>query len=399
MKILVSNAGSTSLKFKLFDMPSEKVLCTAKVERVGSADDGIFSYENLINGYRTQETNVAVPTYTEGIDLFTKHMLDPENGVIETIDEVEAVGFKTVLAKDHIGVYELTEDVLCDMREMITVAPAHNIPYLEAIECFRQMLPDVKFVGSFETAFHATIPKERRIYALPYEWYEKYGIQKMGYHGASHSYVASVLEKLYGTTGRTVSCHLGGSGSLCAIVDGKSVDTTFGLSLQMGLIQSNRVGDMDPYIIKYLQAKGVSEEEIFEAMSKKGGLLGISGVSGDLRHVQEAADKGNERAKLAIDVFIYSIVKYVGAYTFEMGGIDNIAFTGGIGENSAYVRKAVMKSMEFLGLNIDEASNEKASTEIRTVTTDDSKIRGIVIPADEEIVVCRKTYELLAEKH
>ena len=396
MKILISNVGSTSLKFKLYEMPEEKVLCSAKAERVGSTDDGIYTYENTESGYKYSEDKVCIPTYTEGIDLFVRSMLDDENGVIKGIDEIEAVGFKTVLARGFDGVFELNDEVLDAMREMLPVAPAHNIPYLEAIGCFREMLPGVSFIGSFETAFHTTIPEYRRIYGLPYEWYEKYGIKRMGYHGNSHAYVGLTLEKMFGTTGKTVSCHMGGSGSLCAILDGKSVDTSFGLSLQTGLIQSNRTGDMDPYIIKYLKEKGFTEDEIFEGMSKKGGLLGISGVSNDLRHVAEAAEGGNDRAKLAIDTFVCSIVRYVGAYTFEMGGIDNIAFTGGIGENSPLIRREVMRSLEFLGLIVDEDKNNDPGKGIQVVTAEDSKVRGIVIPANEEIMVCRKAYEYLS---
>ncbi len=397
MKILISNAGSTSLKFKLYEMPEEKVLCTGKVERVGSSDDGIFSYENLLNGYSCKKEKVSVPTYTEGIDLFVSSMLDPENGVPSDISEVGAVGFKTVLAKGFEETHELTDEVMDAMREMVPVAPAHNIPYIEAITCFREMLPETRFVGAFETAFHRNIPLFRKIFALPYEWYEKYGIKRMCYHGSSHSNVAETFTKMYGTTGKTVSCHMGGSGSICAICDGESVDNSFGLSLQTGIIHSYRTGDLDPYIIRYLETKGLTEDEIFAGMEKTGGLFGISGVSSDIRYVTAAAEEGNERAKLALDAFVYSVRRYIGAYVLELGGIDNIAFTGGIGENSVLVRRELMKSLEFLGLKIDEAKNADPGKGVQVVTTDDSKIRGIIIPADEEIIVCRKTYAYLTD--
>ena len=422
MKILVSNVGSTSLKFKLYEMPEEKVLCTGKVERVGS-DDAIFSFRNTRSGYCEDLSGVHVPSYTEGIRMFTECLLDPEHGVIRDIEEVKAVGFKTVAAKDYNGVHEITDDVIRAMRDYMPVAPAHNAAYIEAVGCFRKMLPDTSFIGVFETAFHQTIPKMRKIYSLPYEWYEQYGIQKLGYHGASHSYSAAVLEDLFGTTGKAVTCHLGGSGSLCAVEDGKSVDTSFGMSLQIGLPQNNRVGDLDPYVIRYLESKGMHEDDIFETMTKKSGLLGVSGVGRDLRYLIDAAAVGNERAQLAIDMFTDSILHYIGAYAAEMGGIENLVFTGGIGENSAAVRAAVCEKLAFLGLIFDaeanvsvgagregnaaltntetfltpEASQRAAALGVKILSKPESKVRVLVIPADEEIIVCRRTYEFLCE--
>ena len=310
-----------------------------------------------------------------------------------------AVGFKTVAAKGYNGIHEITEDVMQAMRDYMPVAPAHNIAYLEAIGCFRKMLPGVMFVGVFETAFHQTIPAKRKIYSLPYEWYEKFGIQKLGYHGASHSYAAGVLEERFGTTGKAVTCHLGGSGSLCAVEDGKSVDTSFGMSLQIGLPQNNRVGDLDPYVIRYLEAQGISEEEIFETMTKKSGLLGVSGVGRDLRYLMDAAREGNGRAQLAIDMFIDSILHYIGAYAAEMGGLDNLVFTGGIGENSEYVREKVCEKLAFLGVSLDENANRLPNTEgIRIISDALSRVRVMVIPADEEIVVGRKSYRYYLEQ-
>ena len=403
MKILVSNVGSTSLKFKLYEMPQEEVLCTGKVERVGS-DDAIFAYRNAGTGDAVNRV-CRISGYTEGIDMFTGCMTDPKTGVVNSIGEVEAVGFKTVAAKGYFGIHELTDEVLDAMREYMPVAPAHNTAYLEAVGCFRQMLPGVKFIGVFETAFHQTIPAVRKIYSLPYEWYEKYGIQKLGYHGASHSYCASVLTQMFGGTGKSVTCHLGGSGSLCAIMDGKSVDTSFGMSLQIGLPQSNRVGDLDPYIIRYLEAQGLSEDEIFETMTKKSGLLGVSGVAKDLRDIMEAAAQGNKRAQLAVDMFADSVLHYIGAYAAEMGGLDNLVFTGGIGENSVYIREQVCRRLSFLGLDFDETANRQAGAPgtagekgVTLISTASSKVRALVIPADEEIIVSRRTMEYLNRK-
>ena len=393
MKILVSNVGSTSLKFKLYEMPEEKVLCTGYVERVGSLDDAIFGYANRLDGYSVEQTGCCVPDYTEGIGMFTDCMCG-EHGVLEEIGEIRAVGFKTVAARGFNGVHELTGEVMEAMRAFLPVAPAHNTAYLEAIGCFEEMLPEAKKIGVFETAFHQTIPAHRYLYSVPYEWYEKYGVRKLGYHGASHSYAASVLEQLFGSTGKAVTCHMGGSGSLCAIEDGKSVDTSFGMSLQIGLPQNNRAGDFDPYIIRYLEAQGLSEDDIFGALTSKSGFLGMSGVSKDLRYILKAAEEGNERAKLTIDHFVDQILHYIGAYAAKMGGLDNLVFTGGIGEKSAFIREAVCRRLAFLGLAFDRERNESVDRAAlcSEITADGSKVRAFVIPADEEIIVARRTF-------
>ena len=389
MKILVSNVGSTSLKFKLYDMPSEAVLCEAKVERVGSDHDAIYSYKDANRDEKRE--GCSVPGYTEGIRLFLTDM----SGVCGE-DEIDAVGFKTVLAKGYYGIHELTDEVIAAMREYLFVAPAHNGPYLEAIGCFREIMPGARLVGVFETAFHTTIPPERTLYSLPYEWYERYGIKRMGYHGASHSYVADTLKSRYGSTGRSVSCHLGGSCSLCAIEDGLSVDTSFGFSLQTGVMHANRAGDIDSYIVPYLLNEGISMDEILYGLSKNGGLLGVSGVSNDLRMVQAAADEGNERAKLAVDMFVNQIVKYAGAFTTELGGLDNLVFTGGIGENSVAVRERVCSALSFLGLELDSSANNAPNSGVREISSPNSRVRALVIQANEELGIARRSYELIS---
>ncbi len=389
MKILVSNVGSTSLKFKLYDMPSEAVLCEAKVERVGSDHDAIYSYKDANRDEKRE--GCSVPGYTEGIRLFLTDM----SGVCGE-GEIAAVGFKTVLAKGYYGIHELTDEVIAAMREYLFVAPAHNGPYLEAIGCFREIMPGARLVGVFETAFHTTIPPERTLYSLPYEWYERYGIKRMGYHGASHSYVADTLKSRYGSTGRSVSCHLGGSCSLCAIEDGLSVDTSFGFSLQTGVMHANRAGDIDSYIVPYLLNEGISMDEILHGLSKNGGLLGVSGVSNDLRMVQAAADEGNERAKLAVDMFVNQIVKYAGAFTAELGGLDNLVFTGGIGENSVAVRERVCSALSFLGLELDSSANNAPNSGVREISSPNSRVRALVIPANEELGIARRSYELIS---
>ena len=392
MKVLVCNVGSTSLKFKLFDMPGDVVLAEGKVERVGRTD-AIFHYINRGTGYAVQLEDQSILSYAEGIRRYLDCLTDPDNGVISCVSDIERVGFKTVLAKGFYGIHELTEEVLKAMEDYLIVAPAHNGPYLEAIRQIQQVLPGVRLVGVFETAFHTTIPKARRIYGIPYEWYEEYGIQRMGYHGASHGYIADVLTEQCGGTGSAISCHLGGSGSLCAIKDGVSVDNSFGFSLQTGLIHANRIGDTDAYIIPYLLAQGKSIDEITKGMDKQGGLLGISGVSNDLRDVQIAAEGGNQRAQLAIDAYCAGIIHYVGAYYAELGGLDHLVFTGGIGENSSLVREKVCTAVSHFGIVLDGEKNARRSGEPRIISAEESKVKVWVIPANEELGIARRTYE------
>ena len=391
MKILICNAGSTSLKFKLYDMPAETVLASGGVERVGSTDDAIYKYDNASRGVSLREEKQSVPDYETGIRRFLADVTDGERGAIGAVDEIERVGFKTVLSRGYYGVHELTEPVLQGMRDMYAAAPAHNGPYLAAIEALRGVLPEAMFVGAFETDFHRTIPLERCVYGVPYEWMEKYGVRRMGYHGASHSYVASLLNDWEGKKYRAVSCHLGGSGSICAIENGESRDSSFGLTLQTGLIHNNRIGAMDADIVYYLRAQGLSDEEIQRGMTKDGGLKGISGVSSDLRYVLEAAEAGNERAKLAVDVYVTGIVRYIAAFAAELGGLDCLAFTGGIGENSDVIRKMVCGRLEQMGVRLSTRRNTKEKGD-RRISKKRSRVRVYVIAANEELGVARKTY-------
>lgn len=340
MNVLVCNAGSTSLKFRLYEMPGEKELAVQKYERVTD--------------------------YEEGIRAFLATL--PEGTVIDT------VGFKTVLSKDHYGVHVIDDSVIRGMEDYMVVAPAHNTFYLKAIRTFQKIMPEVPLVGVFETAFHQTIPEENFLYPLPYEWYEQYGIRKFGYHGASHSYVASQLTKELGPHYKAVSCHLGGSGSLSAIVDGKCFDTSFGMSLQCGIPQSNRCGDFDPYLIYFLHDyAGLSYEEIETKLEKGSGLLGISGVSNDVRDILAAAAEGNRRAKLSFDIYVKEVTGYIGRFAAMMGGLDAVAFTGGIGEKCPELRDHVMEKLSFI-----------------------PGVKTFVIPANEEIVVARETYRKLS---
>ena len=384
MKILICNAGSTSLKFKLWRMPELEVLAEGKVERVGS-DSAIFHYQ--AGGFAIDADGLSVPDYTDGIRRFLDALSAPEGGAVASLNEIEAVGFKTVLSKDHYGVHFLTPEVLEGMRAYLSVAPAHNGPYLEAISVFERLLPDTPRVGVFETAFHRTIPMARRIFPVPYEWYEKYGVMRMGYHGASHGYIAQKLKHKR----RVISCHLGGSASICAILDGKSMDNSFGFSLQMGIPHASRTGDVDPYLVPYLLEQGLTLDEIYEGLGKNGGMKGLSGTSGDIRDVDAAIRAGSPRAKLALDVLATHILRYIGAYAMEIGGLDALAFTGGIGENYAPLRRMVLEGMAHMGVVIDEDANERGSGE-RIITAPGSAIEAHVIPANEEFMVVNETY-------
>lgn len=392
MKVMVCNAGSTSLKFKLYEMPETTVLATGKVERVGSADDAIFGYCNASTGYKLELKGQNIPNYKAGIEKFLSCLTDGEGAVLSSVLEIERVGYKSVLSKDHYGIHEIDEGVMQGMRDFLALAPVHNSAYLSAIETVQSVLPEAKHVGVFETAFHRNIPMERKMYGIPYEWFEKFGIQRMGYHGASHGYIADVLnaEKKEYTA---ISCHLGGSASICAIDSGKSVDTSFGMSLETGLIHANRVGDMDPTMVYFLKHEGLSDEEIQYGLQKKGGLLGISGVSNDLRYVMEAAKEGNPRAKLAVDVFVTGIVHYIGSYFLELGRLDYLVFTAGIGEHSADIRRMVCEKLVPLGVVLDAQANENCHG-TAVISAPESKVCVRVIPTDEELGIARRTYEL-----
>lgn len=390
MKVLICNAGSTSLKFKLYEMPECLVLATGKVERVGSSEDAIFGYRNAVTGYTVDAKKQNIPDYAVGINRFLAELTHGEGAVLEGIRQIQRVGYKSVLSKDHYGVHEIDESVMQGMRDFLPLAPVHNSAYLKAIETVQRLLPDAKHVGVFETAFHRDIPIERKIYGVPYEWYEKYGIQRLGYHGASHGYIADCLngeKQEY----KAISCHLGGSASVCGILNGKSVDTSFGMSLETGLIHANRVGDMDPTMIYFLKQVGMSEEEILRGCQKQGGLLGISGVSSDLRYVLEAADQGNERAKLAVDVFVTGIVHYIGAFYMDLGGLTDLVFTAGIGEHSPRIRSLVCGKLSVIGVKLDEKANDENAA---VISAPDSFVCVRVIPTDEELGIARRTYEM-----
>lgn len=396
MKILVCNAGSTSLKIKLYEMPESEVIAQCKIERIGSSDDAVFHYFNYRDNKKDIRPQQCILTYREGIEQFLACLLSPEAGVLHDIHEIQRIGYKATVSKNNFGTHELTDEVLEGMQAWMPLASIHNSAYIEAIKTMKALLPDVLSIGVFETDFHRHIPLERRMYGVPYEWYETYGIQRLGYHSASHGYIADVLNEK-GKKYKAISCHLGGSSSVCGIKDGISIDTSFGMSLQSGLIHSTRVGNMDCDLYRFLKSEGLSDGEIQEGFERKGGIFGISGVSGDLRYVEEAAWKGNTRAKLALDVFVSGIVHYIGAFFVDLEGLDYLVFTAGIGENSPVIREMVCKRLSALDLNIDIERNRNVKGKA-DITGEGSRVSVWVIPTDEELGIARRTYEYLEEK-
>jgi acetate kinase len=392
MKILVANLGSTSFKYRLFDMADERQLARGGVERIGSESSKCF----VEIGGKRQELSARVPDHAMAVRKCLEQLTDPATGCLKDAGEVAAIGFKAVHAGSISGVQRVTPEVLAAMERMNRVAPAHNPPYIAAMRLLSERLPAIPLVAAFETGFHATIPDRLRYYAAPHEWAEKHQIHRWGFHGASHRYIATRTAELLGRNNlRIISCHLGGSSSLCAIRDGKSVATTMGMSPQSGLPNNNRAGEFDPFAIPVvMQATGKSFDEVLDDLAKRSGLLGLSGASGDVRDLEEAAEAGNERARLALDVFITSVRHYLGAYLVELGGADAIVFTGGIGENSATVRSAVCHGLEFIGITLDKQLNSTAKGEQR-VSKEDGRIQVWIMPTNEELIVARQTRNLL----
>ena len=395
MKILVANLGSTSFKYRLFDMDGERQLARGGTERIGSPESRSFVE---IGGQR-HETVSAVPDHAVAVRRCLEQLTDAEYGCLKDASEVAAIGFKAVHGGAFSGVQRVTPEVLTAMEAMSDVAPAHNPPYIAAMRLLSEKLPEIPLVAAFETGFHQTIPDRLRYYAVPYDWAEKHRIMRWGFHGASHRYIAGRTAELLGRNDlRIISCHLGGSNSLCAIRNGESVANSLGMSPQSGLLHNNRVGDFDPFALPVLMREtGKSLAEILKELDSKSGLLGLSGLSGDVRDLEEAADKGNARARLALDVFVASIRQYVGAYLVELGGADAIIFTGGIGENGVRIRSAVCAGLEWCGIVLDEVANAHAKGEC-SIGAANSRTQIWVIPTNEELVIARQAKQLLDER-
>lgn len=396
MKIIVCNIGSTSFKFQLLDMETEKQISKGYIEKVGG-ECAIINY--WVGDKKTYTAELAIPTQKEAVKHSLNFLLDPSNAIMGSINELDGIGFKTIQAGEKNGSVLLDDDVLDAMENYASLAPAHNPPYLEAIYMFKEQLPGTPLVGVFEPGFHINIPDYARVYGVPYEWIEKYGVVKYGYHGASHRFVTAETVRiceLNEKNHKVITIHLGGSSSLCAFKDGKSIDTSMGFTPQTGLIQGTRIGDLDPFVLPYImEKKNISLDEALVECSKDGGLKGLSGISADMREINDAIAENNERASLARNKFIYDIKRYIGEYIVLMEGVDAITFTAGIGQKDWALRRDVLSSLEFLGLKLDSEANELNK---QTISSVDSKIHVLVLETNEELVVARETQKVINSK-
>lgn len=396
MKVLVINAGSSSLKYQLIETNTEEVLAIGLCDRIGI--DG----SNLTHTAKGKEKYLEekeMPTHRTAVKMVLDALVDPDHGIIADINEISAVGHRTL----HAGqVYSdsviVTEEVKRVIRECIPLGPLHNPANLIGIEACEEAMPDTPQVAVFDTAFGQSMPSKAYMYAIPYEYYDKYGIRKYGFHGTSHKFVSSRTLKfadLDRKNGKVIVCHLGNGASVSASVGGKCVDTSMGLTPLEGLIMGTRSGDLDPAVVQYISnIEKLSVDEVLDMLNKKSGLLGMSGVSSDFRDLTTAADDGNEKAKVAIDAFVYRVAKYVGSYAAAMNGADAIVFTGGIGENDGTTREKIVSYLQFLGIEIDAEMNKKRGEEMY-ISTPNSKVKVLVIPTNEELAIARETIELV----
>lgn len=399
MKILVINCGSSSLKYQLFDMSNEHVMAKGLVERIG-IDGSRIKHTKTGNDPVVKEA--PIPDHKVAIKLVTECLLDASHGVLKSMEELTAVGHRVVHAGEKFATsVKLNDAVMGALRECIPLAPLHNPANIMGIEAVTALLPNVPQVGVFDTAFHQTMTKEAYIYGIPYEYYEKYGVRRYGFHGTSHFYVSNRAAELMGKPIeqlKIITCHLGNGSSMAAVNGGKSVDTSMGFTPLAGLVMGTRCGDIDPAIIPFLaDADKKDIKEIDTILNKKSGLQGISGISSDMRDIEDGISKGNERAKLAYDIFCYSVRKYIGAYAAAMGGVDALVFTAGIGENGDGLRAKICEGLGFLGIEVDEAKNKGLRGKEMDVSASGSKTRVFVIPTDEELVIARDTKRLIGK--
>ncbi len=387
MKVLVANLGSTSFKYRLFDLDADVQLARGGIDRIGGAES---SCSVEIGDHRASMKR-QIPDHAAAVKICLEQLTDPEHGCLSSVGDVAVIGFKTVFAGRLSGVRVVDDELLAAMEELADIAPAHNPPYVKAMRQLREACPEIPLVAALETAFHETIPPENRMYAVPAEWQSKYQVQKWGFHGASHRYITTrIAEILERDDLRVISCHLGGSNSLCAARGGVSLANSLGMSPQSGLPHNNRVGDFDPFALPVLmRATGMSLAELLEELANQSGLLGVSGLSGDVRDLEEAAAEGHEGAQLALDVFVSGIRHYLGGYLTILGGADAIVFTGGIGENSRLIRERVCDNMQWAGIELDAELNQQVDGETK-ISTANSGTEIWVVPTNEEIIVARQ---------
>ncbi|KXG76005.1 acetate/propionate family kinase [Thermotalea metallivorans] len=396
MKVLVINCGSSSLKYQLIDMTNERVMAKGLVERIG-IEGSVLKHE--IEGKDKVLIQQPMENHKVALSLVLDALVDEKHGAIKDMSEIAAVGHRVVHGGEKFsGSVIINDEVIKALEECIDLAPLHNPPNLMGITACKELMPNVPMVGVFDTAFHQTMPKSSYIYPLPYELYEKYGIRKYGFHGTSHRYVSQRAAEILGRDIKNlkiVTCHLGNGASLAAINGGKSVDTSMGFTPLEGLAMGTRSGDIDPAIVTFIMEKeNLDIEGMNNLLNKKSGVLGISGVSSDFRDIEAAAKEGNERAQLALDKFNIRVKKYIAAYAAVMGGVDVVVFTAGLGENSPSNREEICKGLEFMGIQIDPAKNNVRGKET-IISTDEAKVKVLVVPTNEELMIARDTQELL----
>lgn len=398
MKVLVINAGSSSLKYQLLDTESGEVMAKGLCERIGI--DGVLTH----TGNKSDEKfkfDIAMPTHKEAIQSVINILLDPEKGVISSMSEIDAVGHRVVHGGEFFSdSVIITEKVIKAIEDCVPLAPLHNPPNLTGIEACREVMgPDVPMVAVFDTAFHQTMPQSHYMYAVPYEYYEKYKIRRYGFHGTSHMFVSGEAIKFGGLdpkNAKVIVCHLGNGASVSASIGGKCVDTSMGLTPLEGLIMGTRSGDIDPAVVQFICNKeGKDVNEVLNILNKKSGVLGMSGgVSSDFRDIEAAKEEGNHLAAVALDAFIYRVAKYIGAYTAAMNGVDAIAFTAGVGENDKASRKAICEYLGYLGVKIDDQANDVRGKNA-VISAADSKVKVMLIPTNEELAIARETKRLV----
>lgn len=398
MKILILNAGSSSLKYQLIDMDGEKLLAKGLVERIGIEGSHI---NQKANG-QVFDATAPMANHTEGIQWMLKALLDPEKGALKSMDEIGAVGHRVLHGGERFTASVLVNDEVKEaIKANIPLGPLHNPANLMGIEACERVMPGTPNVAVFDTAFHQTMPPKAYLYGVPMEYYEKLHVRRYGFHGTSHRYVSKRVCEFLGvdrSKTRVITCHLGNGSSMCAVENGKCIDTSMGITPLEGVIMGTRSGSMDPAVVQYIcNNEHISVDEMLTICNKKSGLLGISGLSSDMRDIDKAADEGNERANIARDMLVYGIRKYIGSYAAAMNGVDVIVFTAGIGENNCALRERVMQGFEYLGAKLDPAKNAGCREEA-VISTDDSKMKICVIPTDEEIVIARDTLCIVTGK-
>ena len=396
MNVLVINCGSSSLKYQLIDSQTEAVLAKGLCERIGI--DGRLIYQK--SGLDKEVTEAAMPTHKQAIQLVLDALVNPTSGAIADLSAIDAVGHRVVHGGEKFATSTvLTDEVIAVIEECNDLAPLYNPANLIGIRACQELMPNVPMVAVFDTAFHQTMPDVAYTYALPYEYYEKYSVRRYGFHGTSHSYVSKRAAEILGKDVKdlkTIVCHLGNGASICAVNGGKSVDTSMGLTPLEGLIMGTRSGDVDPSILDFIaQKENLTLSEVMNVLNKKSGVEGISGVSSDFRDLAAAAAEGNDRARLALDAFVYRVVKYIGAYAAAMNGVDVICFTAGCGENDATTRANIMSYLGYLGITVDEEANNGARGKEAVISTADSKVTVLAVPTNEELAICRETVALV----